>query len=145
MQIKLINNDYDYEYDYPVHICWFQKKQSFNITVGTFCFLFFTAPPIITIESKFFVGREQTASLYCDVEGNPTPWIHWTPCDLPSIGCHKQYLNISKVQTSRATYTCTASNYLGSDSETTLLSKLQSCNKWIFNFWQSIISLILGL
>ncbi|XP_068685611.1 neurotrimin-like [Montipora foliosa] len=79
------------------------------------------SPPIITIESKFFVGREQTASLYCDVEGNPTPWIHWTPCDLPSIGCHKQYLNISKVQTSRATYTCTASNYLGSDSETTLL------------------------
>ncbi|XP_068685566.1 fibroblast growth factor receptor 2-like [Montipora foliosa] len=78
-------------------------------------------PPVITIESKLFVGREQTALLNCEVEGNPTPWIHWTPCDLPSIGCDKQFLNISKVQTSRANYTCTASNYVGNHSETTLL------------------------
>ena len=92
-------------------------------------FLFLTVPPIVTLKSEFFVSREQTASLNCEVEGNPTPSVRWIPCDLPNIGCDKQYLNISKEQTSHANYTCTASNYLGNDSETTLLSKLQ-CSKW---------------
>ncbi|XP_068685573.1 fibroblast growth factor receptor 3-like [Montipora foliosa] len=78
-------------------------------------------PPMVTLENKFFVGRGQTASLNCEVEGNPTPSIHWIPCDPPNTGCNKQYLNISDVQTPRANYTCTASNNEGSDSETTLL------------------------
>ncbi|XP_068685571.1 fibroblast growth factor receptor 1-like isoform X2 [Montipora foliosa] len=78
-------------------------------------------PPIVTLESKFFVGREQTASLNCEVEGNPTPSIRWIPCDPPSTGCDKRYLNISEMQTPRANYTCTASNSEGSDSETTLV------------------------
>ncbi|XP_068739584.1 limbic system-associated membrane protein-like [Montipora capricornis] len=78
-------------------------------------------PPIVTLKSNFFVGREQPASLKCEVEGNPTPSVHWNPCDLPHIGCNKEYLDISKVQTPRANYTCTGSNYLGNDSETTLL------------------------
>ena len=91
----------------------------------TVCFLFLTVPPIITIESKFFVGREQTVLLNCEVEGNPTPSVRWIPCDLQNIGCDKQYLNISKVQTLRANYTCTARNSEGSDSETTRLSKLK--------------------
>ncbi|XP_068685624.1 neuronal growth regulator 1-like isoform X1 [Montipora foliosa] len=75
--------------------------------------------PKVTLASKFYIAREQTASLQCEVEGNPTPAISWTPCDFPSSGCDKQQLNISKVQTSRSTYTCTATNDLGSDSQTT--------------------------
>ncbi|XP_068685600.1 uncharacterized protein [Montipora foliosa] len=78
-------------------------------------------PPEITIKSMFFVGRGQTASLNCKVEGNPTPSIHWIPCDPPNTSCNKQYLNISDVQTPRANYNCTATNSEGSDSETTLL------------------------
>ncbi|XP_015749159.1 PREDICTED: lachesin-like [Acropora digitifera] len=78
-------------------------------------------PPIVTLASKVFVGREQTASLFCEVEGNPTPIISWSPCYGQGVVCDKQYLNISKVQTARANYTCTATNALGVDSATTLL------------------------
>ncbi|XP_067032676.1 fibroblast growth factor receptor 3-like isoform X4 [Acropora muricata] len=77
--------------------------------------------PKVTLAKKFFVGREQTASLICQVEGNPKPTISWSPCDLQSFLCDNEYLNISRVQTARANYTCTASNALGVHSATTLL------------------------
>ena len=72
---------------------------------------------------KVFVSREESASLKCEVEGNPTPTILWSPCDIGNLACDKQYLNISKVQTARANYTCTATNAVGVDSATTLLRK----------------------
>ncbi|XP_044180712.1 lachesin-like isoform X4 [Acropora millepora] len=78
-------------------------------------------PPMVTLASKVFVGREQTASLICEVEGNPAPIISWSPCYGQSVVCDKQYLNISKVQTARANYTCKATNTVGVDSATTLL------------------------
>ncbi|XP_067056810.1 fibroblast growth factor receptor 3-like isoform X1 [Acropora muricata] len=78
-------------------------------------------PPVVTLASKVFVGREQTASLICEVEGNPAPIISWSPCYGQSVVCDKQYLNISKVQTARANYTCKATNPVGVDSATTLL------------------------
>ncbi|XP_068733307.1 fibroblast growth factor receptor 3-like [Montipora capricornis] len=77
--------------------------------------------PMVTLTSKFYVQREQTASLNCEVEGNPIPSIYWSPCDLPSICCNGQYLGISRVQTSRANFTCTAVNNVGNDSRTTVL------------------------
>ena len=40
-----------------------------------------------------------------------------------SVFCDKRYLTISKVQTARANYSCTARNALGIDSATTVLSK----------------------
>ncbi|XP_074634424.1 fibroblast growth factor receptor 3-like isoform X2 [Acropora palmata] len=78
-------------------------------------------PPMVKLPSKVFVGREQTVSLICEVEGNPTPIISWSPCHGKDVSCVEQYLNISNVQTARANYTCTASNALGEDSATTLL------------------------
>ncbi|XP_044180357.1 fibroblast growth factor receptor 2-like [Acropora millepora] len=78
-------------------------------------------PPMVALTSKVFVDREQTVSLICEVEGNPTPIISWSPCSGRSVVCDEQYLNISKVQTARANYTCTATNAVGVDSETTLL------------------------
>ncbi|XP_067032058.1 fibroblast growth factor receptor 3-like isoform X2 [Acropora muricata] len=78
-------------------------------------------PPMVKLPSKAFVGREQTASLICEVEGNPTPIISWSPCYEQSVVCDGQYLNISSVQTARANYTCTARNAVGVDSATTLL------------------------
>ncbi|XP_067031299.1 fibroblast growth factor receptor 3-like isoform X1 [Acropora muricata] len=77
--------------------------------------------PKVTLAERFFVGREQTASLICHVEGNPTPTISWSHCDLHNLLCDKQYLNVSNVQTARTNYTCIASNYLGRDSSTTVL------------------------
>jgi len=76
---------------------------------------------MVTLATKVFVGHELTASLICEVEGNPTPIISWSPCYGQSVVCDKQYLNISKVQTARANYTCTATNAVGVDSATTLL------------------------
>ncbi|XP_015764605.1 PREDICTED: vascular endothelial growth factor receptor 1-like isoform X2 [Acropora digitifera] len=78
-------------------------------------------PPMVKLPSKVFVGREQTASLICEVEGNPTPIISWSPCDGKNVFCNERSLNISNVQTARANYTCTATSSLGVDSATTLL------------------------
>lgn len=88
-----------------------------------FFFQFNTVPPMVSLASKVFVDREQTVSLICEVEGNPAPIISWNPCSGRSVVCDEQYLNISKVQTARANYTCTATNSVGVDSETTLLRK----------------------
>ncbi|XP_068734072.1 uncharacterized protein [Montipora capricornis] len=77
--------------------------------------------PVVTLASKFYVGREQNASLICTVEGNPTPSIDWRPCDSQNMECDKQHLNVSKVQTSRTNYTCAATNSLGNVSQTTVL------------------------
>ncbi|XP_029205398.2 LOW QUALITY PROTEIN: tyrosine kinase receptor Cad96Ca-like [Acropora millepora] len=77
--------------------------------------------PKVTLAEKFFVGRGRNASLICQVEGNPKPTISWSHCDLPSVFCDKRYLTISKVQTARANYSCTARNALGIDSATTVL------------------------
>ena len=83
-----------------------------------------TAPPMVTVASKVYVGREQAASLICEVKGNPTPTIFWSPCYGRNVICNEQYFNISIVQTARANYTCTANNTQGVDSATTLLRKL---------------------
>ena len=94
-------------------------------------FQFVTVPPMVKLPSKVFVGREQTVSLICEVEGNPTPIISWSPCHGKDVSCVEQYLNISDVQTARANYTCRASNALGEDSATTLLRKsplLHTCS-----------------
>ncbi|XP_074634457.1 uncharacterized protein LOC141893000 [Acropora palmata] len=77
--------------------------------------------PKVTLAKKFFVGREQNASLICQVEGNPEPLISWSHCDAPNVFCDKQYLNISKLQTARSNYNCTARNALGIDSATTVV------------------------
>ncbi|XP_067056838.1 fibroblast growth factor receptor 2-like isoform X2 [Acropora muricata] len=77
--------------------------------------------PKVTLVQKVFVSREESASLKCEVKGNPTPTILWSPCDIGNLACDKQYLNISKVQTACANYTCTATNAVGVDSATTLL------------------------
>ncbi|XP_068733310.1 leucine-rich repeats and immunoglobulin-like domains protein 2 [Montipora capricornis] len=108
--------------DVFVNVLWLKKEidslsSSLQCILKLFAFILAVRPKV-TLPSKFYIAREQTASLQCTVEGNPTPAISWTPCDFPSIGCDKQQLNISKVQTSRANYTCTATNYLGSDSQT---------------------------
>ena len=98
---------------------------------------FITVPPIITLASKVYVGREQAASLICEVEGNPAPIISWSPCYGQSVVCDRKYLNISKVQTASANYTCTATNAVGVDSATTLLRKftlLYTCSVVVRKF-----------
>ena len=87
---------------------------------------------MVAVPSKVFVEREQAAFVICGVEGNPTPIISWSPCSGKNVVCDERYLNISnKVQTSRANYTCTATNALGIDSATTVVCKwtiLYTCN-----------------
>ena len=117
-----------------LHICKLQPSslcsQNFEFfsaaTVQGLLFIYFFSyfladSPKVTLVKKFFVGREQTASLFCQVEGNPKPTISWSHCDPPHFVCDKQYLNISKVQTARSNYICTARNDVGIDSATTVL------------------------
>ena len=77
---------------------------------------------MVRVPSKVVVERKQTAFLICEVEGNPTPIMSWSPCPEKSV-CDERYLNISKVQTARANYTCTATNALGVDSAATVVRK----------------------
>lgn len=85
--------------------------------------LIFAVPPKVTLPKKVLIGREQTVTVICEVEGNPKPVISWSGCDQPNHLCDKQYLRVSKVQNPRTNYTCTGRNYLGSDSATIVLSK----------------------
>ena len=85
-------------------------------------FQIITVAPVVILPPEVFVDREKPASLICEVEGNPTPLISWSPCSGQSV-CDKQRFNISELQTERANYTCTATNALGVDSATVLLSK----------------------
>ena len=78
---------------------------------------------MVKLAQKLFVGREQTALLNCEVEGNPTPTISWSPCDAENLLCDKQILNISQVQSARTNYSCAARNYLGISIATTVLGK----------------------
>ena len=94
-----------------------------NLQSNLLNFHLFAVAAKVTLKKKSFVGREHNASLICQVEGNPKPTISWSGCGLPNHLCDKQYLNISIVQIARANYTCTASNYLGNDSATTVLRK----------------------
>ena len=90
---------------------------------------------MVAVPSKVFVEREHTAFVMCEVEGNPTPMISWSPCSEKNVVCDEQFLNISKVQTAHANYTCTATNALGGDSGTTVVRKwtlLYTCNNYCF-------------
>ena len=103
--------------------CLFFQKLQYRVHYCIFFSEFLTVSPKVTLAKKFFVGREQNASLICQVEGNPEPLISWSHCDAPNVFCDKQYLNISKLQTARSNYNCTARNALGIDSATTVVCK----------------------
>ena len=78
---------------------------------------------MVKLASKVFVGRDETAFLICEVEGNPTPIISWSPCEGKNVFCDQRFLNISNVQAARANYTCTGTNDLGIDLASTILRK----------------------
>ena len=69
-----------------------------------------------------YVGREQSASLDCQVKGYPPPTITWIPCNSQEV-CDTRFLNISKVERS-VNYSCAANNSLGNDSAIISLGKL---------------------
>lgn len=81
-----------------------------------------SVPATITLQSTSYVGREQSASLDCQVEGYPPPTITWIPCNSQEV-CNTRFLNISKVERS-VNYSCAANNSLGNDSAITNLGKL---------------------
>ena len=84
--------------------------------------VFISVPPNITLQNKYYVGREKSASLDCKVDGYPIPTITWTPCDAQENVCDQSMLNIPKVQND-GVYTCTVKNSLGNDSANTSLGK----------------------
>lgn len=81
---------------------------------------FILVSPEVNLQSIYYVGRENSASLYCQAKGYPTPKITWTTCNYQENVCDKSILNISKVQRDDV-YICTATNSLGSDSASTKL------------------------
>ncbi len=65
--------------------------------------------------SKNEVAVQQSVSLRCKAEGNPSPSYRWTPCEQPQSVCHNSVLNISEVLND-AVYICTVANSLNSDA-----------------------------
>ena len=88
-----------------------------------FLFIFLVRSRVI-LEKEHYVDRDGNASLHCQVEGSPLPTISWIPCNPQENVCNRGLLNISRVQSERSNYTCTANNSLGEDSASTSLSKL---------------------
>ena len=88
----------------------------------THVLFFILVPPNITLQNKYYVGREKSVSLDCKVDGYPTPTITWTPCNAQENVCGQSMLNISKVQND-GVYTCTAKNSLGINIASTSLGK----------------------
>ena len=84
--------------------------------------VFISVPANVTLQKKYYVGREKNVSLDCKVDGYPIPTITWTPCNAQENVCDQSMLNISKVQND-GVYTCTAKNSLGNDSASTSLGK----------------------
>ena len=84
--------------------------------------LYLTVPPKITLQKKYYVGREKSLSLDCKVEGYPPPTITWTPCDPRENVCDQRVLNISEV-VEDCVYLCKAKNSLGFDCASTKLCK----------------------
>ena len=93
-----------------------------TLTSLTLVLFFILVPPIITLQNKYYVGREKSVSLDCKVDGYPIPTITWTPCNAQENVCDQSMPNISKVQND-GVYTCTAKNSLGNDSASTSLGK----------------------
>ena len=83
---------------------------------------FILVPPNITLQNKYYVGRQKSVPLECNVEGYPPPTITWTPCGPLENVCDQSVLNISKVQND-GMYICTAKNSLGNDSANTSIGK----------------------
>ena len=84
--------------------------------------VFISVPANVTLQKKYYVGREKNVSLDCKVDGHPIPAITWTPCNAQENVCDQSMLNISEVQND-GVYTCTAKNSLGNDSANTSLGK----------------------
>ena len=89
---------------------------------GTLLLLFSTVSPEITLQKKYYVGREKCVSLDCKVEGYPPPTITWTPCNPLQNVCDQRVLNISNV-VEDCVYICKAKNSLGFDCASTKLCK----------------------
>ncbi|KAM7426865.1 Hemicentin-1 [Porites harrisoni] len=111
--------------------------------------VFLSVPANVTLQKKYYVGREKNVSLDCKVDGYPIPAITWTPCNSQENVCDQSMLNISEVQND-GVYTCTAKNSLGSDSANTSLvigAKVinvtltvtnKECNEDYQSFWQKL-------
>ncbi|CAH3033679.1 unnamed protein product, partial [Porites evermanni] len=50
-------------------------------------------PPNITLQNKYYVGREKSVSLDCKVDGYPIPTITWTPCNTQENVCDVSIVN----------------------------------------------------
>ncbi|KAL9964699.1 hypothetical protein ACROYT_G028375 [Oculina patagonica] len=75
----------------------------------------YPAKIVEVIASNNKVAVQESVSLRCKAEGNPSPSYRWTPCEQPQSVCHNSVLNISEVLND-AVYICTVTNSLNSDA-----------------------------
>jgi len=80
---------------------------------------------IVKLVSEHEVAAQQSVSLDCKAEGNPSPTHFWTPCgtlcDPEQIVCHERHLIFQASDKSVYTFTCKVANNLGSDTGNTTL------------------------
>ena len=77
---------------------------------------------IVKFQTEYTVVVQQSVTLNCEAEGNPTPTYTWIACD-PGQVCNKNTLDISQVPDD-SSYTCRVTNVHGTDTNTAIICKL---------------------
>ena len=123
INLPILHETNEYNSSWPTH----EVAGSKSLLIKSYFYFQLYPDPakIVNFTTEYLVGVGQSATLYCEAEGNPPSNYTWTPCNKFVKGkvCDKKTLVISQV-CEDANYTCKVANELGFDSKTANVCKL---------------------